>query len=100
MLCNGIREQLEPGPGDEDACRLGTQRSREDAASPQLPRRHRTEYRATFWTEAGRKESAERDFVYMYQLLFGVRMTAGEEEERVQTRMSRLGVSHVIASYL
>ena len=26
-------------------------------------RRHRTEYKATFWIEAGRKELVKRDFV-------------------------------------
>ena len=40
-------------------------------------RRHRTEYRATFWLEAGRKESLERDFVHLYHTLFGLHASAG-----------------------
>jgi tetratricopeptide (TPR) repeat protein len=46
--------------------------------------RHRTEYKATFWIEAGRKESVERDFMYMYQLLYGVRMEAGLEMTKAE----------------
>jgi hypothetical protein len=40
---------------------------------------HRTEYKVTFWIEAGRKESLERDFVRLYQTLFGLHASAGEE---------------------
>jgi hypothetical protein len=40
---------------------------------------HRTEYKATFWIEAGRKESLERDFVRLYQTLFGLHTSAGLE---------------------
>jgi len=29
-------------------------------------RQYRTDYKATFWIEAGRKESLERDFVNLY----------------------------------
>ena len=42
-------------------------------------RQHQNDYKATFWIEAGRKESIERDFVYLYQLLFGVQMTTSQE---------------------
>ncbi|KAL1641603.1 hypothetical protein SLS61_010027 [Didymella pomorum] len=40
---------------------------------------HRNEYKATFWLEAGRKESLERDFVRLYQTLFGLHTSAGAE---------------------
>ena len=46
-----------------------------DAGKTQLVldyvRQYRTDYKATFWVEAGRKESLERDFVNLYQALFG-----------------------------
>jgi len=42
-------------------------------------RQYRTDYKATFWTEAGRKESLDRDFVNLYQILFDVQMVAGKE---------------------
>ena len=42
-------------------------------------RQYRTNYKATFWIEAGRKESLERDFVNLYQTLFGIQMVAGQE---------------------
>ncbi|EUC26825.1 hypothetical protein COCCADRAFT_113294, partial [Bipolaris zeicola 26-R-13] len=40
---------------------------------------HRDQYKATFWIEAGRKESLERDFVRLYQTLFGLHTSAGQE---------------------
>lgn len=42
-------------------------------------REYRTDYKATFWIEAGRKESLERDFVNLYQTLFGIQTVAGSE---------------------
>ena len=39
-------------------------------------RRHRNEYKATFWIKAGRKESLERDFVRLYQTLFRLHISA------------------------
>lgn len=45
--------------------------------------RHRTEYKATFWIEAGRKESLERDFIHLYQTLFGVQIATGTDTIRV-----------------
>jgi tetratricopeptide (TPR) repeat protein len=45
---------------------------------------HRTEYKATFWIEAGRKESLERDFVRLYQTLFGLHTSAGTEAVSVE----------------
>lgn len=42
-------------------------------------RQHRTEYRATFWIEAGLKESLERDFIHLYQTLSGVSMGTGRD---------------------
>ena len=47
-------------------------------------RKHRTKYKATFWIEAGRKESLERDFVRLYQTLFGLHTSAGAEVVRVE----------------
>ncbi|KAJ8108175.1 hypothetical protein OPT61_g8359 [Boeremia exigua] len=40
-------------------------------------RQHGAEYMATFWIEAGRKESLERDFVRLYQTLFKLHTSAG-----------------------
>ncbi|EUC26875.1 hypothetical protein COCCADRAFT_31470 [Bipolaris zeicola 26-R-13] len=40
---------------------------------------HRDQYKATFWIEAERKESLERDFVRLYQTLFGLYTSAGQE---------------------
>jgi hypothetical protein len=42
-------------------------------------RQHHADYKATFWIEAGRKESLERDIVNLYQTLFGMQMVAGQE---------------------
>ena len=42
-------------------------------------RQYRTDYKATFWIEAARKESLERDFVNLYQTLFGMQIVAGQE---------------------
>ena len=33
---------------------------------------HRQEYNASFWVEAGRKETVERDFLQIHHLLFDV----------------------------
>ncbi|EUC44359.1 hypothetical protein COCMIDRAFT_98402 [Bipolaris oryzae ATCC 44560] len=38
---------------------------------------YRAEYKATFWIEAGRKGSLERDFVCLHQTLFGLHTFAG-----------------------
>ncbi|KAL9071898.1 MAG: hypothetical protein Q9157_005304 [Trypethelium eluteriae] len=40
---------------------------------------YRRQYKATFWIEAGQKESLERDFVNLYQTLFGEHNAAGQE---------------------
>ncbi|KAI9773490.1 MAG: Kinesin light chain 3, partial [Geoglossum umbratile] len=48
-------------------------------------RQYRTDYKATFWIEAGRKESLERDFVHLYQTLFDVQMVVGKEAVSVDT---------------
>lgn len=47
-------------------------------------RQHRTDYKATFWMEAGRKESLERDFVHLYYKLFGLQMAPGTETVSVE----------------
>lgn len=46
---------------------------------------YRTDYKATFWIEAGRKESLERDFVNLYRTLFGLQMVAGQETVSVNS---------------
>jgi tetratricopeptide (TPR) repeat protein len=51
---------------------------------------YRTQYKATFWIEAGRKESLERDFVNLYQVLFSAQMAAGQETVSVESAV--LGV--------
>ena len=48
-------------------------------------RQYRSEYKATLWIEAGRKESLDRDFVNLYQTLFGVQMVAGKETVGVES---------------
>ncbi|KAH0562801.1 hypothetical protein GP486_002573 [Trichoglossum hirsutum] len=48
-------------------------------------RQYRTDYKATFWIKAGRKESLERDFVHLYQTLFGLQMVVGKEAVSVDT---------------
>ena len=40
---------------------------------------YRYEYKATFWIEAGRRETIERDMINIYKLLFNVQMAAGQE---------------------
>jgi tetratricopeptide (TPR) repeat protein len=50
-------------------------------------RQYRTGYKATFWIEAGRKESLERDFVNLYQTLFGVQMDASRETISVENAL-------------
>jgi tetratricopeptide (TPR) repeat protein len=57
---------------------------------------HRTEYKATFWIEAGRKESLERDFVHLHQTLFGLHTSAGAETVRVEDAVT--GVKSWFAS--
>ncbi|KAI9770550.1 MAG: hypothetical protein M1840_003140 [Geoglossum simile] len=42
-------------------------------------KRYRKEYKATFWIEAGRKASIERDVINIYKLLFNVRASTGQE---------------------
>jgi nucleoside phosphorylase/tetratricopeptide (TPR) repeat protein len=42
-------------------------------------RQYRTDYKTRFWIEAGRKESLERDFVDLYQTLFGMQMVTRKE---------------------
>jgi tetratricopeptide (TPR) repeat protein len=44
-----------------------------------------TDYQTTFWFEAGRKESLERDFINLYQTLFNVQMVAGKETVSVES---------------
>lgn len=43
--------------------------------------KHHVEYDATFWIEAGRKESLEGDFVRLYQTLFVLHTSARESSE-------------------
>lgn len=55
-------------------------------------RRHRTEYRATFWLEAGRKESLQRDFVHLYHTLFVLQASVGAEAATVSVEDAVTGV--------
>jgi tetratricopeptide (TPR) repeat protein len=52
--------------------------------------RHRTEYKATFWIEAGQKESLERDIVNLYQTLCGPVAAAGAETTAVENALTRV----------
>jgi tetratricopeptide (TPR) repeat protein len=51
-------------------------------------RRHRAEYKATFWIGAGQKESLERDIVNLYQTLFGLTAAAGAETVGVEDALT------------
>ena len=44
---------------------------------------HREKYKATFWIEAKRKVSVERDLINMYKLLFNVRISTGMEAVKI-----------------
>jgi hypothetical protein len=46
--------------------------------------------KATFWIEAGRKESLDRDLVNLYQALYGVQMVAGKETVSVESAVIRV----------
>jgi tetratricopeptide (TPR) repeat protein len=84
-LHHRIRQQLDPGSNQDgrDGTSMLAVWGLGGAGKTQLVldylHRHRPDYKATFWIEAGRKELIERDFVCIYQLLFGLRTTAGQE---------------------
>jgi tetratricopeptide (TPR) repeat protein len=40
---------------------------------------YREDYSATFWIEAGQRESVNRDFLQIYKLLYGLRAPEGQE---------------------
>ena len=40
---------------------------------------YRNDYSATFWIEAGQRESVDRDFLQIYKLLYGLRAPEGQE---------------------
>jgi tetratricopeptide (TPR) repeat protein len=40
---------------------------------------YRNDYSATFWIEAGQRESVDRDFLQIYKLLYGLRALEGQE---------------------
>jgi tetratricopeptide (TPR) repeat protein len=40
---------------------------------------YRNDYSATFWIEAGQRESIDRDFLQIYKLLYGLRALEGQE---------------------
>jgi tetratricopeptide (TPR) repeat protein len=86
-LYEKIRKQLQDGAGDGDAAHHGTKTvvvwglggtGKTQLALDYL-QRHRNEYKATFWIEAGGKESIERDFMHIYRLLFDVHVLIGQE---------------------
>jgi hypothetical protein len=99
-LCDQIGEQLNRASSQDQQARILAVWGLGGAGKTQLVRdylrRHRTEYKATFWIEAGRKESVERDFVYMYQLLLGVRMATGLEIIKAEDAV--LGVKNWFSS--
>jgi hypothetical protein len=82
-----IRKQLHDSAGDSDAAHHGIKTlvvwGLGGTGKTQLAlnylQRHRDEYKATFWIEAGRKESIERDFMHIYRLLFDVHVLIGQE---------------------
>jgi len=84
-LCDRIREQLHDAAsqGEGQYTTMLVVWGLGGAGKTQLVldylRRHRNEYKATFWIEAGSKGSIERDFIHMYQLLFDIRISAGQD---------------------
>ena len=44
---------------------------------------YRNDYSATFWVEAGQKESLERDFLQIYQSLYGLKERHGEDAVKI-----------------
>jgi tetratricopeptide (TPR) repeat protein len=52
--------------------------------------RHRTEYKATFWIEAGQKESLERDIIHLHRTLFGLAAVAGSEIVEVENALTMM----------
>jgi hypothetical protein len=57
-----------------------------------LPQEYRNDYSATFWVEAGQKESLERDFLHIYRLLYGLKEAYGEEMVKIDDAV--LGVKN------
>ena len=53
---------------------------------------HRQEYTASFWIEASRKETVERDFLQIYRLLFDV-TTSGDNTIKIEDAVLVLGRS-------
>jgi hypothetical protein len=89
-LHDKIREQLH-GAGDGDAAHSGTKTlvvwGLGGAEKIQLVldyfQRYRNEYKATFWIEVGGKELIERDYLYIYRLLFDVHVLIGQEMVKI-----------------
>ena len=46
--------------------------------------KHRGDYKATFWIEAARRESIERDFLQIYRLLYNRRVVSDGENIKVE----------------
>lgn len=53
---------------------------------------YRNDYSATFWVEAGQKESLERDFLQIYQSLYGLKELHGEDAVKIDDAV--LGVKN------
>jgi hypothetical protein len=51
---------------------------------------HRADYKATFWIGASQKSTIERDFINIYQLLFNVTWSVGDEWDRVEEAVIRV----------
>ena len=84
-LCDRIRNQLHDAAsqGEGQYTTILVVWGLEGAGKSQLVleylRRNRHGYKATFWIQAGSREPIERDFIHIYQLLFGIRISAGQE---------------------
>ena len=88
LLCDQIRAQLYDDAVDDNTKTLvvwGLGGAGKTQLVLDYVRRYRTDYNATFWIEAGQKESLERDFVHLYQTLFGVPMVTGGETVSVES---------------
>jgi hypothetical protein len=99
LLCDQIGTQLRDDAADNNTKTLVLW-GLGSAAKTQLVldyvQQYRTDYKASFWIESGRKESLERDFINLYRTLFGIQMIAGQETVSVDSAV--VGVKSWFAS--
>ncbi|EXJ95817.1 hypothetical protein A1O1_00941 [Capronia coronata CBS 617.96] len=101
LLHTQIREQLRGDNGnDNNAKKVLVVWGLGGAGKTQLVLNYvqqcRNDYHATFWIEAGQKESLERDFILLYKTLFRVQI--GSETRTVSVEDAVLGVKSWFSS--